>query len=118
MLQEGVSLLSWGQNGISIAINNEYASKNNHSSIYCVRNRLANTYSCSSDDCFTENPFEPYVWHAYYAAQWSVSVLECTMDEIHDVCQFKQGLTVFPATSAQMMANMITEIPVLVSSLY
>lgn len=57
--------------GISIVVNNEYASKNNHSSLYCVRNRLANTYICSSDDYFTENPFEPYVWHAYYAAQWS-----------------------------------------------
>lgn len=57
--------------GVSIVINNEYASKNNHSSLYCVRNRLANTYICSSDDYFTENPFEPYVWHAYYAAQWS-----------------------------------------------
>ena len=57
--------------GVSIVVNNEYASKNNHSSLYCVRNRLANTYICSSDDYFTENPFEPYVWHAYYAAQWS-----------------------------------------------
>lgn len=57
--------------GVSIVVNNEYASKNNHSSLYCVRNRLANTYICSSDDYFTDNPFEPYVWHAYYAAQWS-----------------------------------------------
>lgn len=57
--------------GVSIVVNNEYASKNNHSSLYCVRNRLANTYICSSDDYFTENPFELYVWHAYYAAQWS-----------------------------------------------
>lgn len=57
--------------GVSIVVNNEYASKNNHSSLYCVRNRLANTYICSSDDYFTENPFEPYVWHAYYAAQWT-----------------------------------------------
>lgn len=30
--------------GVSIVVNNEYASKNNHSSLYCVRNRLANTY--------------------------------------------------------------------------
>lgn len=57
--------------GVSIVVNDEYASRNNHSSLYRVRNRLGNTYICSSDDYFTENPFEAYVWHAYYAAQWS-----------------------------------------------
>ena len=56
---------------VSIVVNDEYASRNNHSSLYRVRNRLGNTYVCSSDDYFTTNPFEPYVWHAYYAAQWS-----------------------------------------------
>ena len=57
--------------GVSIVVNDEYASRNNHSSLYRVRNRLGNTYICSSDDYFVENPFELYVWHAYYAAQWS-----------------------------------------------
>lgn len=57
--------------GVSIVVNDEYASRNNHSSLYRVRNRLGNTFICSSDDYFTVNPFEPYVWHAYYAAQWS-----------------------------------------------
>lgn len=57
--------------GVSIVVNDEYASRNNHSSLYRVRDRLKNTYICSSDDYFTENPFEPYVWRAYYAAQWS-----------------------------------------------
>lgn len=57
--------------GVSIVINDEYASRNNHSSLYRVRHRLGNTYICSSDDYFTENPFEPYVYRAFYAAQWS-----------------------------------------------
>lgn len=57
--------------GVKIAINNEYASKNNYSSLMVVRDKLANTYICSSDDYFTENPFEPYVWKAFYAAQWA-----------------------------------------------
>ena len=30
-----------------------------------------NTYICSSDDYFTENPFEPYVWKAYYAVEYA-----------------------------------------------
>lgn len=57
--------------GVSIVINDEYASRNNHSSLYRVRDRLRNTFICSSDDYFTENPFELYVHRAYYAAQWS-----------------------------------------------
>ncbi len=57
--------------GVSIVVNEDYATRNNNGSLWCVRDRLANTYVCSSDDYFTQNPFEPYVWKAYYAAQWS-----------------------------------------------
>lgn len=57
--------------GVSIVVNDEYASRNNHSSLMRVRAKLGNTYICSSDDYFTENPFEPYVYKAYYAAQWA-----------------------------------------------
>ena len=35
-----------------------------------VRDRLANTYICSSDNYFLENPFTPYAWQAYYACQY------------------------------------------------
>lgn len=54
--------------GVSIVVNDEYASRNNHSSLARVRERLGNTYICSSDDYFTENVFEPYVYEAYYAS--------------------------------------------------
>lgn len=54
--------------GVSIAVNEEYASRNNNSSLMTVRQKLGNTYICSSDDYFTENPFEPYVYKAYYAS--------------------------------------------------
>ena len=33
-----------------------------------VREQLGNTYICSSDDYFTVNPFEKYVYKAFYAA--------------------------------------------------
>ena len=55
--------------GVRLVVNDEYASRNNNSSLWLVRDRLSNTYVCSSDDYFTENVFEPYVWRAYYAAQ-------------------------------------------------
>lgn len=56
--------------GVDIVVNREYASRNNNSSLKVVEARLANTFICSSDDYFDENPFEAYVWKAYYAAQY------------------------------------------------
>ena len=56
--------------GVTIVVNPDYASRNNSSSIKRVEDRLGNTYICSSDDYFTENPFEPYVWKAYYAVEY------------------------------------------------
>ncbi len=57
--------------GVSIAFNREYASRNNNSSLKAVANRLGNTYICSSDNYFTENPFEQYAWKAFYSAAYS-----------------------------------------------
>lgn len=54
--------------GVSIVVNNEYASRNNHSTIKCVESILGNTYVCSSDDYFTANPFDRYVYRSYYSA--------------------------------------------------
>lgn len=56
--------------GVSIVVNEEYATRNNNSSLMAVRQRLGNTYVCSSDDYFVDNPFSLYVWKAYYAAQY------------------------------------------------
>ena len=50
--------------GVSIVVNPDYATRNNNSTIRRVADRLGNTYICSSDDYFTENPFEPYVTRA------------------------------------------------------
>ncbi len=55
---------------VKIAVNEQYAERNNHSSLKVVEDRLGNTYICSSDNYFTDNPFSPYEWKAYYAAQF------------------------------------------------
>lgn len=55
---------------VRIVVNSDFASRNNNSTLMKVRERLGNTYICSSDDYFTENPFEPYVYRAYYASQY------------------------------------------------
>lgn len=63
--------------GVDIVINPDYAVKNNYATLYLVRHRLDNTFICSSDDYFTENPFEPYVYQSYYAGEYS----QCHTDE-------------------------------------
>lgn len=50
--------------GVSIAVNSEYSERNNHSSLWLVRERLGNTYVCSSDNYFPENVFSPYEYEA------------------------------------------------------
>ena len=57
--------------GVIILENEEYNTKNNHASIYAAKNYLKNTYICSSDNYFTENPFESEVDAPYYAAVYA-----------------------------------------------
>lgn len=56
---------------VIIVENNEYDTRNNHSSIYAVRNYLKNTYICSADNYFTVNPFEKEVDSPYYSAVYA-----------------------------------------------
>jgi CTP:phosphocholine cytidylyltransferase-like protein len=53
---------------ISIVENPEYYSRNNHSTLYYVRDILRNTYICSADNYFTENIFESHVEDSFYSA--------------------------------------------------
>lgn len=56
--------------GVKIIINNEFALRNNNASIYKVKEYLDNSYILSSDDYFTENVFEPYIYNSYYAVEY------------------------------------------------
>ena len=55
--------------GIKIVINPEYNIKNNTHTLYVAQKYIKNSYICSSDDYFAENPFEEYVYNSYYAAE-------------------------------------------------
>lgn len=55
---------------VKIVVNDDYVNRNNNGSLWVVRDQLANTYVCSSDDYFTTNPFETHVYQSYYAAQF------------------------------------------------
>ena len=56
--------------GVSLVVNDEYATRNNNGSLWLVREDLGNRYVCSSDNYFTQNPFNKYEYSSFYATQW------------------------------------------------
>lgn len=57
--------------GVDIVVNEDYYRYNNTSTLMLVAHKLGNTYICSSDNYFLENPFEQYVYRSYYSAAYS-----------------------------------------------
>ena len=57
--------------GVIIAENNDYLTRNNNGSIYAAKDYIRNSYICSSDNYFSENPFEIEVDDSYYAAVYA-----------------------------------------------
>ena len=57
--------------GVKLIHNPEYLSRNNNASIWAAREVLGNSYICSSDNYFSENPFENAVEDSYYAAEFA-----------------------------------------------
>ena len=57
--------------GVILVHNGEYQEKNNHSSIYAVREYLKNTYICCGDNYLNINPFEKNVEQSYYSALYA-----------------------------------------------
>ena len=55
---------------VKLVINNEFSTRNNNGSIYKVREYLDNSFILSSDNYFTQNVFEPYVYNPYYAVEY------------------------------------------------
>ena len=56
---------------VKLILNNDYLTRNNNASIWAVKDVLGNSYICSSDNYFAENPFEAEVDEAYYAAVYA-----------------------------------------------
>lgn len=57
--------------GVKLIHNSEYLSRNNNGSIWAVRSLVANSYICSADNYFSDNPFEKDVKESYYAAEYA-----------------------------------------------
>lgn len=54
--------------GVKLVVNNEFATKNTHSSIYAARNFLSNTYIVCSDNYYPKNMFHKYEYRAFYCS--------------------------------------------------
>ena len=57
--------------GVEIVVNPDYAKRNNNSTLMRVREKLGNTYICTSDLYLTTNPFEQYMWKACYFSEYA-----------------------------------------------
>lgn len=53
---------------IKLVVNNEYAVKNTHSSIYAARDYLSSTYICCADNYYPSNMFHQYEYRAFYCS--------------------------------------------------
>lgn len=53
--------------GVELMVNPDYYRYNNTSTLWLVKDKLKNTYICSSDNYFVDNVFESYVYASYYS---------------------------------------------------
>jgi len=57
--------------GVRVLFNEDYQTRNNHSSIWTARSFLSNSYICSSDNYFTENVFAATAKVPFYSTLYS-----------------------------------------------
>lgn len=53
---------------VKLVVNNEFSTKNTHSSIYVARDFLSNTYILCSDNYYPHNMFHQYEFRAFYCS--------------------------------------------------
>ena len=91
--------------GVHMMHNPDYLTRNNNASIWAARQVLKNSYLCSADNYFQENPFEADVeGGAYYAAEYADGpTAEWCMTEDED--GFINSVTVGGANAWYMMGH-------------
>ena len=53
---------------VKLVVNNEFATKNTHSSVYVARDYLSSTYILCSDNYYPKNMFHMYEYRAFYCS--------------------------------------------------
>lgn len=55
---------------VKLVVNNDYKTRNTHSSVFAARDYLRNTYICCSDNYYPNNLFHSHEYHSSYCAQF------------------------------------------------
>lgn len=81
---------------VSFVFNPSFNEKNNIESLYLVTDKLKNTYVCSSDDYFVENPFNAYEETSFYAGyrvDYRTSEMYVDVDESGVIVKMEKNRT-------------------------
>lgn len=72
--------------GVKLVVNNEFSTKNTHSSVYVARDYLSNTYILCSDNYYPRNIFHQYEYRAFYCSMFlpGISYTERALSFNHD----------------------------------
>ncbi len=57
--------------GVKLVMNEDFATKNNVSSIYAVREHLGNSYICCADNYYVDNIFNDHEGESYYTCEYT-----------------------------------------------
>lgn len=80
---------------VKFIFNTSYNIKNNIESLYLARHLLGNTYICSCDNYFIENPFNQYEYQTFYAGfdvEKKTNEMYVYTDEENRIINMKKGL--------------------------
>jgi len=81
--------------GVNFIFNTQFQVKNNIHSLYLAKAKLGNTYVCSCDDYFVENPFNQYEYESMYATlevQKRTNEMYVLVDDEKRIVEMKKGL--------------------------
>lgn len=81
---------------VKFVFNPSYNLKNNIESLYLARSELKNTYICSCDNYFMENPFNQYEYQSFYAgfkSEVHQDEMFANIDDENRICSMQKGLS-------------------------
>lgn len=81
---------------VKFIFNDEFNTKNNIYSLLLAKNKLKNTYICSSDDYFVNNPFQRYEFTNFYAGYYSkekTNEMYVKIDKNYKIVEMVKGIS-------------------------
>lgn len=81
---------------VKFIFNSEFNVKNNIYSLFLARRELKNTYICSADDYFTNNPFQRYEFSPFYAGYYTdkkTNEMYVEVDDNNKITKMLKGIS-------------------------